>query len=38
MLLPTTTTAKSSIPITKPKPTAKCTATASTAFAKPITN
>jgi hypothetical protein len=38
MLLPTTTTAKPSIPIPKPKPTTKCPTTASTAFAKPNTN
>jgi hypothetical protein len=38
MLLPTTTTAKPSIPITKPKPTTKCPTTAATTFAKPITN
>jgi hypothetical protein len=38
MLLPTTTTAKPSISITKPKPTAKCPTTASTTFAKPNTN
>jgi hypothetical protein len=33
-----TTTSKPSIPISKPKPTAECAATASTAFSKPITN
>jgi hypothetical protein len=38
MLLPTTTTAKPSIPSTKSKPTTKCTTTASTAIPKSITN
>jgi hypothetical protein len=40
MLLPTTTTAKPTISISKSltKPTTKCTTTASTAFAKPITD
>jgi len=38
MLLPTTTTAKPSISIAKPKPTTKCSITASTAFTKSITD